>query len=206
MEEHRYPEHRLEVLADPKTVKDVLRGILQTIFFLRYFRSIRPQVRDVLGVTICCADVPEIDTLIEQRVDTFVRQLETERNQPHAHHGAASANGSGRGQITIQFFDKDRKKAWKFMRGAAEVCWESWVVRVTVADPKTESERVKVLKATESTLKKAVDEASKLANNQKDHIPPILAAESNPFPYQIHVNAPNQKPLEPGWATRIGIY
>lgn len=62
-------------------------------------------------------------------------------------------------------------------------------------------------KATESTLRKTIMKTITLANMQKDHIPPITATgESNPFPYQIHINAPNQKPLEPGWATRIGIY
>ena len=55
----------------------------------------------------------------------------------------ASNNGRGRGHITVSFFEKRRRKAW-YMRAAygggdEEVCWESWTVRVTVAEPKTDA-------------------------------------------------------------------
>ncbi|KAK4214551.1 DUF1649 domain-containing protein [Rhypophila decipiens] len=206
MDERSCPEFTLEAFADPNTVRDVLRGILQTIFFLRYFPSVVPQSRDILGIDLPYVPQDEIDTLIEQRVATFARQLETERNQPHAHPGPPNNNGSGRGQITVQFFEKRRRKAWYNMRGDDEVCWESWNVKVTVAEPRTESERVKVRQATESTLRKTVMKTLTLANTNKDHIPPITTAESNPFPYQININPPSQKQIESGWATRIGIY
>ena len=93
-------------------------------------------------------------------------------------------------------------------------------MKVTVAEPRTESgescrreicwdgganeettERAKVRKAMESTLLATVMKIITYVNTHKDHIPPITTTESNPFPYQIHIN---QK--EVGWATRMGIF
>ena len=95
----------------------------------------------------------------------LVRQLESERHQPAQpggdgggggglglgltgatlsagtsplHPPPSSGAGSGRGQITVQFFEKRRRKTWYAMRGDDEVCWESWTVKVTVAEPRTE--------------------------------------------------------------------
>lgn len=62
-------------------------------------------------------------------------------------------------------------------------------------------ERAKVRKAMESTLLATVMKIVTYVNTHKDHIPPITTTDSNPFPYQIHIN---QK--EAGWATRMGIY
>ena len=131
-------------------------GILHTIFFLRHFPSIVPQTRDVLGLELAHIPDAEIETLIDQRVAALVRQLESERHQPHnpssdrggLGHGLglagtggtppSSGGGGGRGQITIQFLEKRRRKTWYAMRGDDEICWESWTVKVTVADPRTE--------------------------------------------------------------------
>jgi hypothetical protein len=94
-------------------------------------------------------------------VAALVRQLESERHQ--SHHlssdtrsggglglgligggrgtpppSTGGGGGGGRGQITVQFLEKRRRKTWYAMRGDDEVCWESWTVKVTVADPRTE--------------------------------------------------------------------
>jgi hypothetical protein len=113
----------------------------------------------VLGLELAYIPDAEIETLIDQRVAGLVRQLEAERHQPHhtpssnprgggGGGGAglglvggtppSTASGGGRGQITIQFLEKKRRKTWYAMRGDDEVCWESWTVKVTVADPRTE--------------------------------------------------------------------
>ncbi|KAK3313861.1 hypothetical protein B0H66DRAFT_364634 [Apodospora peruviana] len=220
MEQGNYPEFILEAFADPNSVREVVQGILHTIFFLRFFPSVVPVTRDVLGLDLAYVPEAEIETLIDQRVATLVRQLEVERNQPHAHPGPTSTNGSGRGQVTVQFFEKKRRKAWYNMRGEDEVCWESWTIKVTVAEPRTESERAKVRKAMETTLHNAVMKSITLANAHKDHIPPITTTESNPFPYQININqnhsssSSQKQQLDSGgvggaggsWATRMGIY
>lgn len=94
----------------------------------------------MLGLELAYVPEAEIETLIDQRVATLARQLEIERNQPHHPNPVASGgSGSGRGQITVQFFEKRRRKAWYNMRSDDEVCWESWTVKVTVAEPRTEA-------------------------------------------------------------------
>ncbi len=71
----------------------------------------------------------------------LVRQLEEERTAGTGiGGGGGSSRGGGRGQISVQFFEKRRRKAWYVMRaGDEEVCWESWTVKVAVAQPQTES-------------------------------------------------------------------
>ncbi|KAL2127710.1 hypothetical protein VTI74DRAFT_10291 [Chaetomium olivicolor] len=253
MDQRGAPEFILEAFADPTSVREVVRGILHTIFFLRYFPSVLPSTRDVLGLELAYVPDPEIETLIDQRVAALVRQLEAERHQPHSQLASfdsarggggglglgigfgvggrgrdtpppptSGGGGGGRGQITVQFLEKRRRKAWYAMRGEDEVCWESWTVKVTVADPRTEGERAKVRRATLTTLQNTILKAITLANAHKDHIPPITTTESNPFPYQINVGgmAPQQKDAAglrgagvggtggsvPGWAARMGIY
>lgn len=90
----------------------------------------------MLGLELAYVPEVEIETLIEQRVAALARQLESERHQSAQQFGGGA--GSGRGQITVQFMDKRRRKTWYNMRGEDEVCWESWTVKVTVAEPRTE--------------------------------------------------------------------
>ena len=126
-------------------------GILHTIFFHRFFPSIFPETREVLDLTLPHVSDAELETLIDQRTTALIRQLDAERNQPHHQHpgsagttppAPAIGNGSGRGQVVVQFFERKRRKpAWYTIRGEEEVCWESWTVKVTVAEPKTESGR-----------------------------------------------------------------
>ncbi|OAA56649.1 DUF1649 domain containing protein [Niveomyces insectorum RCEF 264] len=208
-------EFTVEAFVDPSSVRDVVRGILHTIFFHRFFPAVRPRTRDVLDLTLpYLADDAELETLIDQRTALLVRQLEEEKGSQGAGNyntggggGVGTTNyhthrNGGRGQIAVQFFEKRRRKAWYVVRGGdEEVCWERWTIKVTVAEPRTESERAKVRQAMESTLLAAVMKIVTAANAHKDHIPPITTAEANPFPYQIHVN-----PKEAGWATRMGIY
>jgi autophagy-related protein 101 len=106
-------------------------GILHTIFFHRFFPSIRPKTRDVLDLTLPVVEDVELETLIDQRTAALVRQLDTSSDM-----GVRSTGV--RGQIAVQFFEKRRRKAW-FTKGEEEVCWEQWTLDVTLATPKTES-------------------------------------------------------------------
>lgn len=124
-------------------------GILHTIFFHRFFPALRPQTRDVLDLPLPFVPDVELETMIDQRASALARKLDAERTQPHGQRdhghghgvgGAGGGGGSGRGQVVVQFFDKKRRKAWFNVRGAdEEICWETWTVKVTVAEPKTES-------------------------------------------------------------------
>src|SRR5277367_622068 len=120
------------VNATMKAFADFLfAGILHTIFFHRFFPSIRPKTRDVLDLTLPVVEEVELVTLIDQRTATLIRQLDTSSDM-----GVRSTGV--RGQIAVQFFEKRRRKAW-FTKGEEEVCWEQWTLDVTLATPRTES-------------------------------------------------------------------
>lgn len=57
--------------------------------------------------------------------------------------GREGSSGGGRGRVTVQFMEKNkagrRRMGMWGGKGEEDVCWESWTVRVTVAEPKTES-------------------------------------------------------------------
>lgn len=101
-----------------------------------------PRTREVLDLTLPYIEDGELETMIDQRAAALVRQLDAERAQANtggAGGGGGGGGGGGRGQISVQFFEKKRRKAWYAMRGDEEICWECWTVKVTVAEPRTES-------------------------------------------------------------------
>lgn len=124
----------------------------------------------------------------------------------------------------MQLFDRKRRKTgitggWLGRLGGAqqteeEVCWEEWVVQVVVARPRSEAgkttvlrqdlgadwlpDRIKVRRAMETSLQKAAMKIVAIVNRDKDHIPPILTSEQNPFPYKILVNPRQQQSLDRG--------
>lgn len=106
-------------------------GILHTIFFHRFFPSLRPTTRDILDLTLPFVEDVELETLIDQRTATLVRQLDTSSDM-------GARNTGVRGLMAVQFFEKKRRKAW-FTKGEEEVCWEQWTLDVTLATPRTES-------------------------------------------------------------------
>jgi hypothetical protein len=136
------PEFILEAFADPSSIKDVVRGILHTIFFNRFLQAIYPQTREVLDISLPYIPDAELETMIDQRTQALVRQLDAERHQSHPGGGGGGGGGAGRGQVTVQFYERRRRKttAWTMLgRGDEEVCWERWTVKVTIAEPRTES-------------------------------------------------------------------
>ncbi|KAG6325212.1 hypothetical protein E4U22_000012 [Claviceps purpurea] len=201
------PECILDVFTDPRSLRDVVKGILHTIFFTRFFPSLTPRTRDVLDLTLPYVDDDELETMIDQRAAALERHLDAERSTSGASHSSSSSGGGGggggggaRGQIAVRFFEKRHRKSW-LSRGEEEVCWESWTIKVTVAEPRTESERAKVRRAMEQTLLTTAMKIVSFANTHKDHIPPITTQTGNPFPFKINID---QK--ETGWAARMRMY
>lgn len=119
----------LQLLAQQPTYHPP--GILHTIFFHRFFPSVRPRTHDVLDLTLPVVGDAELETLIEQKTSSLIRQLDTTSD-------LGSRSSGVRGQIAVQFFEKRRRKAW-FTKGEEEVCWEQWTLDVTLAIPRTES-------------------------------------------------------------------
>ncbi|CAO1604012.1 hypothetical protein XANCAGTX0491_007584 [Xanthoria calcicola] len=184
MEARKRPEYVLEILVDPVYVADIVRGILHTIFFHRYFPSMRPSSLDVLGLTLPVVADPELQTLIETRVGQLVRQLSS----------TSSPSGGSRGELGVRFFEKRRRKGglggWltSTARSEEEVCWEVWKLKFTLTTPRTETERTALLRAEAPALQKTAMTIVKIVNRDKDHIPPITTSEMNPFPYEILLN------------------
>merc|ERR1711988_1520056 len=83
--EHQEPtEFILDVFTDPRSVRDVVKGILHTIFFHRFFPSLTPSTHDVLDLTLPYVDDDELETMIDQRASALSRQLEAERSSSFA--------------------------------------------------------------------------------------------------------------------------
>ncbi|KAH7359743.1 hypothetical protein BKA66DRAFT_472345 [Pyrenochaeta sp. MPI-SDFR-AT-0127] len=192
MEPRRRPEYNLDIFADAACVKDVVKAILHTIFFHRYFTSISPLTRDLLDLTLPAIDDVDLETLIEQKTFTLVRAIDS-THQPR-----------GRGQIAVQFFEKKRRKTYFFGKADEDVCWEQWTLDVTLAQPRTETDVLKVRRAMSKSLEKAAHKIIAIVNRDKDHIPPITTTDANPFPYQIVVNPKAASDNE--WRPRIGLF
>ncbi|OJJ48846.1 hypothetical protein ASPZODRAFT_1331501 [Penicilliopsis zonata CBS 506.65] len=200
------PEYFLEIFADTTTVKDVLKGVLNLIFFHRYFPSIRPKTFDVLDLSLPVINDVDLETLIESRVSSLISQHLSPATSPQDGGGSSAGGGGVRGRIAVEFYEKKRRRTGLWFGGLAgkgeeEVCWEIWSLDVTIATPRTESERAKVRGAMENMLQKAALKILLVVNRDKDHIPPITTSDSNPFPYRIVLN-----PRTDSWGNRIGLY
>ncbi|KAK8205259.1 hypothetical protein M8818_004971 [Zalaria obscura] len=204
LEERRTPEYTLEIFADRPLVKDVVKAILHTIFFHRYFTPLKPATHDVLDTTLPYVTDIDLETLVDQRANALARQLDvspTSSTQPSPPYGQKQRADGGRGQLVLQFMEKRRRKGWFGGKADEELVWETWVLDVTLASPRTETEAIKVRKAMEKSLQKTAMKIITIVNRDKNHIPPITTNESNPFPYQILVN-----PRNDGWGQRMGIF
>jgi alpha-galactosidase/6-phospho-beta-glucosidase family protein len=202
MDTRRPPEYTLELFAEPSCVKDIVKACLHVIFFHRYFIPITPLTRDLFDQTLPQIDDSELETLIEQRATQLVRYVEAPSSHSSPYNTASASPAAGRAQILVQFFEKKRKKSYFFTKGGDEtVCWEQWVLNITCATPKNEREKRQVRSAMEKSLSKTCLKIINIVNKEKDHIPPITEADTNPFPYTIVVN-----PRNDGWGTRMGIF
>ena len=146
----------LKGASDIRVADNAAAGVLHTIFFHRYFPSIRPSLytptsavsysssrsQESLPVPLPAIHEPvEISAAIDTHAAALVSQLTTSSSN-------AGANGS-RGEIVVQLYDRKRRKTgitggWLGRLGGAhqteeEVCWEEWVVQVVVARPRTEA-------------------------------------------------------------------
>lgn len=74
-------------------------------------------------------DDPELEELIDQRTNLLIKSIE-------ASIGVGSK--SHRGQIAVEFYERRPKKAW-FSKAEEKVCWEQWLLSVTLVNPRTDS-------------------------------------------------------------------
>ncbi|CUS11476.1 unnamed protein product [Tuber aestivum] len=211
----RPPVFSLDVLADRSLVKDIVKGVISTIFFHRFFPTVRPKTRDLFDLTLPVVDDPELDEFINQRTNVLIRSIETSAGVgTKPQRGQVAGTGStaplptlrspsdvNRFRVyTVEFYERRPKKNW-FSKAEENVCWEQWMLTVTVVSARTDADRAKLRTSMEAQLQAAVLNIITTASMKKDHIPPITTNEANPFPYQIIVS-----PKGETWGARMGIF
>ena len=179
-----------------RTDKD--QGILHTIFFHRFFTPLRPATHDVLDLTLPYVSEDDIEDLIEQRTNAFLRQLDSVSTQQSPQYQLKPSKG----QLVLQFLEKKRRKGWFVQKADEETVWENWVLDVTLTSARSEPEAVRNRKQMEQQFWDAAMRVVMVVNQERSHIPPITTNETNPFPYRIHVN----KGGESGWSGKMGIF
>ncbi|GAM85914.1 hypothetical protein ANO11243_039240 [Dothideomycetidae sp. 11243] len=205
------PEFTLSLLADRSSVKEIVKAVLHTIFFHRYFTAVTPVTVDVCDMTLPgIAHDAELAVLIDARAATLAEHFSSS--------SPSSPSAPPRGTLVLQFLERRRRpsttttavvKGWfATTRPAAardeDLVWETWSVEVVLACPRTDTEVVKARRAMESSLSLAVRKVVDVVNRERGHIPPITTNESNPFPYQILVNPKSS--VSEGWGARQGIF
>lgn len=188
------PAFTLDLYADQSLGKDIVKGILSTIFFHRIFPPIKPTTRDLLDLTLPYVDDPELLSQIDEKASALIRSIEN------------MGSSSSSGQIAVQFFERrtpapaKRINIWFASKAEQEVCWEQWMINVTLVNPRTDTERARIRRIMETNLQKAVMQIISNTTYHRDHIPPIITNDKNPFPYHIIV-----QPKGDTWTTMMGI-
>ncbi|RCI03851.1 hypothetical protein CU098_012347 [Rhizopus stolonifer] len=162
-------EFSLEMTLLPRDqVKDVLRGLLHSIFFHRLLINVTPRELRVLNTTVSITDNADVEKLIEEKTVEFL-------------HNTSSP------QLAVLFYEKRLKKNWfQFSKSEELVCWEQWnIVLNLVQSPATEQEKFRSNKSIESQFGQNLLKILEIVNEFKEHIPSITTTEGNPFPYQI---------------------
>ncbi|KAF1822686.1 DUF1649-domain-containing protein [Dissoconium aciculare CBS 342.82] len=195
------PEYHLELSADRSYVKDVVKGILHTIFFHRYFTPLYPATHDVLDMTLPYVTEDDVEALVEQRANAVLRQLEeggsgssastsgtTSPISTYSQQPISSLSRGGtannRVEIRVQFLERKRKRGW--FGGDEKSMWECWVLDLQVMTARSEPEAQRNRRVMERSLAKAALAVVTLANLERGHIPPITTNDA-PFPFQIDV-------------------
>jgi len=212
METRKVPEYTLALSADRSNVRDIVKGvllhkfnqteaqrisgILHTIFFHRVFSVLRPATHDVLDTTLPYVSEDDVENLIEQKTNAFIRQVESSTSQQTPQ----NQSKPGRGLLVVNFLEKKRRKGWFVAKAEEELVWESWLIDVTIRTARSEPEAARNRKQMEEQLQDAAMRIVMLVNRDRGHIPPITTTDANPFPYAILVNPKND-----GWGQKVGI-
>ncbi|KAJ7878558.1 hypothetical protein B0H14DRAFT_3083029 [Mycena olivaceomarginata] len=129
------------------------------------------QTFDVLDVTMPGVSDPEMEHLVNEKVDAFWRGVES--------------GISKRGQ-------KRPKKSWfQVCMGKEEVPWEQWIINAELRQPKSDRDRQQFLTTLAPTLTKAVQTMLVHTSCEKGRtaVPLITNATGiSPFPIRIGVS------------------
>ncbi|KAG1170023.1 hypothetical protein G6F70_007963 [Rhizopus microsporus] len=178
-------EFNLELTNVPREyVKDMLRGLLHSIFFHRLLVNVAPRELRVLNTTVSITDSQEVETLIEQKIAEFLQNTNSSQIK--------------QGKLAVLFYEKRLKKNWfHFTKGeefnkARRERDKLDVSKLHILD------KPKTTRWMENQLSQCLLTILKIVNEHKEHIPSITTTEGNPFPYQIAIQSQTES-----WGTMI---
>lgn len=170
-----HPKITIDLVLDRLTTRDVLRGVLHAILFHRLFGTVKPQTFEVLDVTLPGVSDPEMEQLINSKVDTFWKAIE--------------CGPSKKGQIQITFSEKRPKKSWfQVYPSEEDVPWEQWVINAELRQPKSDRERQTFNAALASTLNQSLHMMLTHTSSERGRsaVPLITDASGiSPFPFEV---------------------
>ncbi|KAF8587135.1 DUF1649-domain-containing protein [Ramaria rubella] len=168
----------IDVVLERQTAKEVLRALLHAILFHRLLGTVKPQTSLVLDVTLPAVKDPEIEQLVDEKVNVFWRAVEKGRQQ--------------RGQIILTMAEK-RQKKWTvtqiFSPVEEEVAWEEWVINAEIRQLHTERDR----QTLNTNLSTALTDALRkiLTHTSSERGRAVVPLITNPFnglsPFPINI-------------------
>ncbi|KZO91224.1 DUF1649-domain-containing protein [Calocera viscosa TUFC12733] len=164
----------LDLVVERPAGKDALRALLHLILFHRLFGCIKPRTTEIFDLTLPAVDEPEIDTLVNIKIDSFWRTLESSANS--------------RAEMVIVFSEKRTKKSW-FSSNEEEIPWEKWVIDAQLATRVEPSQRNSPTNSvTRLHLQRCMQRVLEHVDEKRDAVPPIQTQTLSPFPMSITVN------------------
>ncbi|QPG72751.1 hypothetical protein FOA43_000052 [Brettanomyces nanus] len=220
-------EFNLKLVTDLDTAADYIKGIVWTIFFNRLFGFIVPQDGlNFLGVPYPTTDLPELDRLIESKIECIMGELnkgEKEYNDQLLYKCV----------IVVKFYEKavmldnnsnglqDRQGSNNVSTSSAssssilmprrtkkyQNCWEKWILKVTILNNHNtkmlETDTNSRLDFFKEDFEKNMFKLFDYVDKNRSHIPPIQSVDKAPFPYKIlfALNTHEPKSLESAFAS-----
>ncbi|KAK7458843.1 hypothetical protein VKT23_009852 [Stygiomarasmius scandens] len=177
-----YPTITIDLALDRSNTKDVLQAMLHAILFHRLFGTVKPKTFEVLDVTMPGVDDPEMERLVNERVDAFWKGIER--------------GLSKRGQVTVTFSERRPKKGWFQMpMGEEDVPWEQWVIKAEVGQPRDRDRQI-FDASLAATLTKSIQTMLTHTSSERGRtaVPLITNATGiSPFPIKITVLVGDQE-------------
>ncbi|KAI9441019.1 autophagy-related protein [Lactarius indigo] len=186
----------IDIVLDRQNSREILRALLHAILFHRLFGTIKPQMFEVLDVTMPGVADPNVHRLVDEKVNVFWKGLESVALK--------------RGEISVTLSKKDQRKAWLGMTTyEEEVAWEQWYVAVVlpqspiqhilrahriinaeIRQPKSEQERQQFDRNLAATLSKSLRTMLTHTSSEQGRaaVPPITNSDVSPFPLKIAVS------------------
>lgn len=164
----------LDLVIERPAGKDALRALLHLILFHRLFGCIKPRTTEIFDLTLPAVDEPDIDNLVNIKIDLFWRTLESSANS--------------RAEMVIVFSEKRTKKSW-FSSNEEEIPWEKWVIDAQLASKADPAQRNSPSNSiTRAYLQRSMQRVLEHVDEKRDAVPPIQTQTLSPFPMSITVN------------------